>query len=95
MPMRCIIKHWSTAVYISHNTNLGVDSVEPALIGHVDLEHDIEVALVIWCLVHRHALSTEDDTISRLDNFPSRALDMNPATIQVGDKDAREAKKCL
>lgn len=73
-------------------THFCIDCLEPILVGHVDLKHHVEVAFVVGSLVHGHALSAKNDTVSRLDDLAWRTSNVDSATVQMRYEYSREAK---
>ena len=57
--------------------------VQPFLSGHVDLEHDVQVALRVWMLEHRHTFPFGNNGLSWFDDLSPRAAHVDAPSIEV------------
>ena len=76
-------------------TCLLINTLQPACIGHVNLQDDVEIAFMIRGLVYRHALSSQYDAVAMVDNLARWTCDMNATTIQVCKEDPGESQQCF
>ena len=49
---------------------LEVDALHPLFIRHLEVQDDIQVALLVWPLVDGHTFTLQDDGLLWFDNLP-------------------------
>ena len=76
-------------------TYLNIDTLEPFGVRHINIQGDIQMTLLNWIIVHRHAFIAQDDELARFYGPAGGTGDLDAAAIEVINQYSGKSKECL